>query len=39
MEEMNTFFGSLSMTMLTLFMSVAGGVDWWEVMRLTLEIT
>ena len=37
-EDIKTFFGSLFMTLLTLFMTVAGGVDWWEVMRLTLEI-
>ena len=37
-EDQKNFFGSPSMTMLTLFMTVAGGVDWWEVMRLTLDI-
>lgn len=37
--RMETFFGSLPMTMLTLFMCVAGGVDWWEVCSLLLEIS
>jgi len=37
-EEMRVFFGSLFMTMLTLFMAVAGGIDWWDVVRLLLEI-
>ena len=37
-EGLEVFFGSIWMTMLTLFMSVAGGVDWWDVVRLLLEI-
>lgn len=37
-DSMRVFFGSLSMTMLTLFMAVAGGIDWWDVVRLLLEI-
>merc|ERR1712136_573301 len=37
-DDMQTYFASLFMTMVTLFMAVAGGVDWWDVMRLLLEI-
>uniref|UniRef100_A0A7S1FCZ5 EF-hand domain-containing protein n=1 Tax=Noctiluca scintillans TaxID=2966 RepID=A0A7S1FCZ5_NOCSC len=37
-DEMKTFFGSIMMTMLTLFMSVTGGLDWWEPVRLLLEV-
>lgn len=36
--QMQTFFGSLLMTMLTLFMTISGGVDWWDVCSLLLEI-
>jgi len=36
-DDMTTYFGSLFMTMVTLFMAVAGGVDWWDVMRLLWE--
>jgi len=38
-EEMKYYFGSLSMTMLTLFMSVTGGVDWWQVAQLLFHIS
>jgi len=37
-DDMKTYFGSLFMTMVTLFMAVAGGVDWWDVLKLFLEI-
>lgn len=37
-DQMKEFFGSWSMTMLTLFMVVSGGVDWWDVVKLLLEI-
>jgi len=37
-EEMVMFFGSLSMAMLTLFMAVSGGIDWWDVVKLLLEV-
>lgn len=37
-DDMKVFFGSLPMTMLTLFMAVTGGLDWWEVVKLLLEI-
>eukprot|EP00450_Noctiluca_scintillans_P009222 CAMPEP_0194497182 /NCGR_PEP_ID=MMETSP0253-20130528/14207_1 /TAXON_ID=2966 /ORGANISM="Noctiluca scintillans" /LENGTH=290 /DNA_ID=CAMNT_0039338661 /DNA_START=124 /DNA_END=994 /DNA_ORIENTATION=+ len=37
-DSIKTYFGSLFMTMVTLFMAVAGGVDWWDVMKLFLEI-
>merc|ERR1712136_106641 len=33
------FYGTLSMTMLTLFMSLTGGVDWWDVVQPLLEIS
>jgi len=35
-DTMKVFFGSLPMTILTLFMSVSGGVDYWDVLRLLL---
>jgi len=37
-EEMVLLFGSLSMAMLTLFMAVSGGIDWWDVVKLLLEV-
>lgn len=37
-DDMKLFFGSLPKTMLTLFMAVSGGIDWWEVVQLLLEI-
>ena len=37
-DEIEVYFGSLFMTMVTLFMAVAGGIDWWTVMRVFLEI-
>jgi len=36
--NMKLFFGSLPMSMLTLFMVVTGGVDWWEIAEMLLEI-
>ena len=38
-DDMKTYFGSTLMTMLTLFMTVSGGIDWWVVTRLLLEIS
>merc|ERR1712136_295705 len=38
-DDMRTFFGSLPLTMLTLFMSVAGGIDWWVVITLLQEVS
>lgn len=38
-ERMKEFFGSLPMTILTLFMSVSGGVDYWDVLKLLLTIS
>lgn len=32
-DELRTFFGSVSMSLLTLLMSVLGGGSWWEVLR------
>jgi len=37
-DGIKIYFSSLFMTMVTLFMAVAGGVDWWEVLRIFLEI-
>jgi len=37
-EDMKVFFGSLFMTMLSLFMVVSGGVDWWDIAKILLEI-
>jgi len=38
-DEMQTYFGSMLMTLLTLFMSISGGVSWWEVMQLLIEVS
>lgn len=38
-EDLTVFFDSLEMTMLTLFMSVSGGLDWWDIMSLLLKIS
>jgi len=38
-ERLRLYFGSLPMTMLTLFMSVSGGVDWWDVVDTLLSIS
>jgi len=37
-DNMKLFFGSLPMAILTLFMAVAGGIDWWDVVKLLLDI-
>ena len=37
-DEMNIYFSSMPMTLLTLFMSITGGVNWWEVERLLLRV-
>jgi len=37
-DSLKTFFGSLSITLLTLFMAMSGGIDWWDVVKLLLEI-
>jgi len=37
-DRLKTYFGSLSQTLLTLFMAMSGGIDWWEVVQLLLEI-
>jgi len=39
MDNLRLFFGSLPMAMLTLFMSVSGGVDWWEVAEALLSMS
>jgi len=35
---METYFPSLEMTLLTLFMSISGGLNWWEIIQLFLHI-
>merc|ERR1712136_11532 len=35
---MLVYFSSMSMALLTLFMSITGGVSWWEVQRLLLQV-
>jgi len=37
-DSMQIYFSSLPMTMLTLFMSISGGVDWWTVCELLMEV-
>jgi len=37
-EFLKTFFGSMTMTLLSLFMSVTSGLSWWEIERVFLEI-
>merc|ERR1712136_630674 len=37
-EFLETYFGSMWMTFLSLFMSVTSGLSWWEVERVLLEI-
>lgn len=39
MVFLETFFSSLPMTALTLFMSITGGLNWWEVEEVMLEIS
>lgn len=36
--RLRTFFENIPLTMLTLFMSITGGISWWEVIQLVLEI-
>jgi len=38
-DTVTTFFGSMQMTLLTLSMSVLGGVSWWEVERTFLNVS
>ena len=37
-DRMLVYFSSMPMAMLTLFMSITGGVSWWEVQSLLLQI-
>jgi len=37
-EFLETFFNSLGMTLLTLFMSLTSGINWWEVENVLLNI-
>jgi len=38
-DDIRMYLGSLSMTMLSLFMSVSGGVDWWSLGNILLHIS
>lgn len=38
-DNMKTFFGSLPMACMTLFMAVSGGVDWFDVVKLLMQIS
>mmetsp|Transcript_44581 Transcript_44581/g.118334 ORF Transcript_44581/g.118334 Transcript_44581/m.118334 type:complete len:682 (-) Transcript_44581:31-2076(-) len=38
-EDVRTYLGSISMTMLSLFMSISGGVDWWTIGNILLNIS
>jgi len=38
MELLDTFFSSLGMTLLTLFMCITGGLSWWEIINVLLQI-
>lgn len=37
-EVLRLYFSSLSMTLLTLFMAMSGGIDWWDVVHPLLKI-
>ena len=37
-DHLRIFFENIPLTMLTLFMSITGGVSWWEVIELLLEV-
>ena len=37
-DQLRTFFGSMSMALLTLLMSVLGGVSWWEVIEPLMKV-
>lgn len=37
-EDLRSFFGTLLMTLLTLFMCVTGGLSWWDVGILLMDI-
>merc|ERR1719284_1070246 len=37
-DSMQEYFSSMPMTLLTLFMSITGGVSWWDVQRLLLQV-
>jgi len=38
-DEIRVYLGSMAMTLLTMFMSISGGVDWWTVAQTLLEIS
>uniref|UniRef100_A0A7S1FKU2 EF-hand domain-containing protein n=1 Tax=Noctiluca scintillans TaxID=2966 RepID=A0A7S1FKU2_NOCSC len=38
-DDMQAFFGSMPMSLLSLFMTISGGVDWWEVGFLLSKIS
>jgi len=37
-NALHTFFGSTNMTLLTLFMSITGGISWWELEDVLLDV-
>ena len=37
--QLKLFFPDLPMTLLTLFMSITGGINWWEVQQLFLDMS
>jgi len=38
-EEIERFFQSMPMTMLTLFLSITGGLDWWAVAEVLMDVS
>jgi len=38
-QLLNIFFPDLAMTLLTLFMSITGGLDWWELQEVLLDVS
>jgi len=38
-DDVRTYLGSISMTMLSLFMSISGGVDWWTIGNILRNIS
>lgn len=37
-EHLEVFFSSLPMAILTLYMSITGGVDWWDVAKVMMDV-
>ena len=38
-EGMSTYFSSLPMAVLTLFMTITGGVSWWDIVQLFFDVS